>query len=66
LSITPNKAVEESLAHPLNYGISCNLMDLSEEILRDTNNDAKGYMKIRKVEDDVNRPALFTGTAASF
>jgi len=49
-----NEAVEERLAHPLNYGISRNLMNILEEILRDTHDYAKGYEKMREVEDDVN------------
>jgi len=32
-------------------------MDLLEEILRDKDNYAKGYVKIREVEDNVNQPA---------
>ena len=50
--LDPNEAVEERLAHPLIYGISHNLMNLLEEILRDSNDYAKCYEKIREVEDD--------------
>jgi len=39
--LDPDKAVEESLTHPLNYRISRNLIDLLEKILRETNKYAK-------------------------
>ena len=41
-----DKAAEERLADPLNYGIPRNLMDLLEELLQDTSNYAKGYMNM--------------------
>ena len=59
--LDPNEAVEERLAHPLNYGISHNLMNLLEEILRDSNDYAKGYEKMREVEDNSNQLAASLG-----
>ena len=52
-----DEAVEDHFEHLLNNLISRNLMDLLEEILQDTNNYAKGYIKILEVENDVNQPA---------
>ena len=57
----PNEAVKKDLAHLLNYGNSCNLMDPLEEILRNTNNYAKHYMKMQDVV-----ASSFNGTAVSF
>ena len=39
--LDPSEAVEESLEHPLNYGISRNLMNIFEDILTDTYDYAK-------------------------
>ena len=56
-----DEAVEEHLANHLNYWIVPSLIDLLEEILRDTKNYAKCYMKIREVDDDVSQIADLLG-----
>ena len=48
-----DEAVEERLAHPLNYGISRNLMNFLEETLRHTY--PKDYKKIRELNNDTNQ-----------
>ena len=55
--LDPNEIIEEYLAHPLNYGISRNIMHLLEKTLRDTSNYADGYTKMCKVEDRANQLA---------
>jgi len=39
--LDPDEAVDKLLAHPLNWGIPRNLMDLLDEIMSDTNTSAK-------------------------
>ena len=55
--LNPNEAVEERLTHSLNHGISRDLMNILEEILRDTNDYAKGYGKVCEVDEDTNQLA---------
>ena len=55
------KLLKNAMHMIINYETPRNPADLLEEILRDKNNYAKGYMKMWEVRDDINQPAVSLG-----
>ena len=54
-------AVNERLLNPINHGISRDLLDLLEHILRSVNPFINGYMMMREVEKEANARAIAQG-----
>ena len=54
-------AVSERMNNPINHGISKDLLDLLEHILRSVNPFVNGYMIMREIEEEANLRAIAEG-----